>query len=72
MPLDWIEPLDEDRVVLAIIRAPAKSRKDYRGPIFVNPGVSRDSSIQIPTPFKLTCSEGSRWIGRLLARGRNR
>lgn len=40
VPLNWLEPTDDDRVVLAVIRAPAKNRKDYRGPVFVNPGVS--------------------------------
>ncbi|KAI1869038.1 uncharacterized protein JN550_006025 [Neoarthrinium moseri] len=32
VPLDWLEPSEEARVVLAVIRAPAKSREDYRGP----------------------------------------
>jgi hypothetical protein len=42
VPLDWLAPSEEanQRVVLAVIRATAKTQTDYRGPVFVNPGVS--------------------------------
>lgn len=39
LPMDWVEPSDEQRVYLAVIRLQAKTKKDYRGPVFVNPGV---------------------------------
>lgn len=39
MPLDWLEPTEEQRVVLAVIRLEAKNKDDYRGPVFINPGV---------------------------------
>ncbi|KAK9426331.1 putative TAP-like protein-domain-containing protein [Seiridium unicorne] len=45
VPLDWLEPSEDERVVLAVIRAPAKSREDYRGPVFVNPGGPGGSGV---------------------------
>ena len=39
VPLDWQDPTDEERVVLAVIRSKAKTQQDYKGPVFVNPGV---------------------------------
>ncbi|KAH8905740.1 hypothetical protein BR93DRAFT_855302, partial [Coniochaeta sp. PMI_546] len=41
LPMDWLDPSDEQRVVLAIMRLRANSSSalgDYRGPIFFNPG----------------------------------
>lgn len=37
--MDWLDPTDGLRVVLAVIRLPAADRKNYGGPIFFNPGV---------------------------------
>ncbi|KAK8129356.1 hypothetical protein PG999_001736 [Apiospora kogelbergensis] len=38
VPLDWQEPSEAERVVLAVIRSKAKAQQDYKGPVFVNPG----------------------------------
>jgi hypothetical protein len=38
--MDWQQPSDELRVVLAIVRKPATNTTGYRGPVIVNPGVS--------------------------------
>jgi hypothetical protein len=37
--MDWLNPSDDQRVILAVIRRPAKNKDDYRGPAIVNPGV---------------------------------
>ncbi|KAK8093672.1 hypothetical protein PG997_000357 [Apiospora hydei] len=38
VPLDWQDPSEKERVVLAVIRSKAKTQKDYKGPVFLNPG----------------------------------
>lgn len=41
LPMDWLDPTDEQRVVLAIMRIranPDSKVGDYRGPVFFNPG----------------------------------
>ena len=38
VPLDWLEPSGEERVVLAVIKLPAKHLESYNGPLFTNPG----------------------------------
>jgi len=38
--MDWLDPGEDERAVLAISRIPATDRGDYRGPVFFNPGVS--------------------------------
>ncbi|KAK7949077.1 uncharacterized protein PG986_009963 [Apiospora aurea] len=38
VPLDWQDPSEKGRVVLAVIRSKAKAQKDYNGPVFLNPG----------------------------------
>ncbi|KAK7979737.1 hypothetical protein PG989_012194 [Apiospora arundinis] len=38
VPLDWQDPSEEERVVLAVIRSKAKTQQDYKGPVFLNPG----------------------------------
>ncbi|KAH8677716.1 Alpha/Beta hydrolase protein [Xylariales sp. PMI_506] len=45
LPMDWLDPSDEERVILAVIRAPAKSRTDYKGPVFINPGGPGGSGV---------------------------
>ncbi|KAK8134814.1 alpha/beta-hydrolase [Apiospora sp. TS-2023a] len=45
VPLDWQEPSDEERVVLAVIRSKAKTQQDYKGPVFVNPGGPGGSGV---------------------------
>lgn len=45
VPLDWLEPSDDDRVVLAVMRAPARNTRDYKGPVFVNPGGPGGSGV---------------------------
>lgn len=39
--MDWQEPSDDHRVVLAITRIRATDKSDYRGPVIFNPGVSK-------------------------------
>ncbi|KAK8078468.1 alpha/beta-hydrolase [Apiospora saccharicola] len=45
VPLDWQEPTDEERVVLAVIRSKAKTQQNYKGPVFVNPGGPGGSGV---------------------------
>ncbi|KAI0137448.1 TAP-like protein-domain-containing protein [Xylariales sp. AK1849] len=45
VPLDWLDPSDEERVVLAVIRAPAKTQENYGGPVFINPGGPGGSGV---------------------------
>jgi hypothetical protein len=37
--MDWQNPSDDLRVVLAITRIPAVNRTNYLGPVILNPGV---------------------------------
>ena len=39
--MDWQEPSEDQRVVLGIIKLPAKSTDNPVSPVFFNPGVSR-------------------------------
>lgn len=45
VPMDWQDPTDDQRVVLAVIRLRAANRTDYRGPVFFNPGGPGGSGI---------------------------
>lgn len=46
LPVDWLNPTDDDRVILAIARLPAVDKDDdYRGPVFFNPGGPGGSGI---------------------------
>ncbi|KAK4167179.1 Alpha/Beta hydrolase protein [Cladorrhinum sp. PSN259] len=45
VPMDWQDPSEENRVVLAIIRLGATNLTDYRGPVFFNPGGPGGSGI---------------------------
>ncbi|KAL1878107.1 hypothetical protein VTK73DRAFT_8068 [Phialemonium thermophilum] len=45
VPMDWQDPTDDERVVLAIIRLRAKNRTDYRGPVIFNPGGPGGSGV---------------------------
>jgi hypothetical protein len=47
VPLDWQDPSDDERVVLAVMRLPAatKNQSDYRGPVIFNPGGPGGSGI---------------------------
>lgn len=46
VPMDWLEPDDDGQhVVLAIIRLRATDTKDYKGPVFFNPGGPGGSGI---------------------------
>ncbi|CAK7231730.1 hypothetical protein SCUCBS95973_008017, partial [Sporothrix curviconia] len=38
VPMDWLSPTEDLRVVLAVIRLPATVRENYGGPVFFNPG----------------------------------
>lgn len=38
--MNWADPDGDDRrVILAILRIPATDLEDYKGPVFLNPGV---------------------------------
>lgn len=43
--MDWLDPSDDLRVVLAVIRLRATDTDNYRGPIFFNPGGPGGSGI---------------------------
>ncbi|KAI1260403.1 hypothetical protein F5Y18DRAFT_256863 [Xylariaceae sp. FL1019] len=45
LPLDWLDPTEEERVVLPIIRLRATETDDYRGPVFFNPGGPGGSGV---------------------------
>lgn len=47
VPLDWLDPTEDDRVVLAVARLRATETKagDYKGPVFFNPGGPGGSGI---------------------------
>lgn len=37
--MDWLKPSDNKRVVLGVIKLPAKNKSNPVSPLFVNPGV---------------------------------
>ena len=39
--MDWLDPTDEERVVLGVIKLAAKEKGSHLSPVFVNPGVSQ-------------------------------
>lgn len=43
--MDWLDPSDGSRVVLAVMRLRATNMTDYRGPVFFNPGGPGGSGI---------------------------
>lgn len=43
LPVDWLQPSSDKRVALAVIRLRATETDDYRGPVFVNPGMLKPS-----------------------------
>ena len=45
VPLDWLDPSDEARAIIAIIRLRATDLDDYRGPVFFNPGGPGGSGV---------------------------
>ncbi|KAI0599616.1 alpha/beta-hydrolase [Biscogniauxia sp. FL1348] len=45
VPMDWLDPSDSERVILAVIRLRATERDDYRGPVFFNPGGPGGSGV---------------------------
>ncbi|KAI0909236.1 hypothetical protein F4823DRAFT_563023 [Ustulina deusta] len=45
LPMDWLDPSDEERVFLAIIRLRATEKDDYRGPVIFNPGGPGGSGV---------------------------
>ncbi|KAM0326999.1 hypothetical protein ACHAQA_006120 [Verticillium albo-atrum] len=45
LPMDWQDPRNEQRVVLAIARIRATDKSDYRGPVIFNPGGPGGSGI---------------------------
>ncbi|KAM0335137.1 hypothetical protein ACHAQA_000177 [Verticillium albo-atrum] len=47
LPMDWSNPSDDQRVVLAISRIPAVNKTDYRGPVILNPGGAGGSGIYV-------------------------
>lgn len=45
VPVNWQQPREDDRVILAIARLRATNTTDYRGPVFFNPGGPGGSGI---------------------------
>jgi pimeloyl-ACP methyl ester carboxylesterase len=45
VPLDWLRPFEDERVVLAIIKLPASDVETYKGPVFINPGGPGGSGV---------------------------
>ncbi|KAI0542796.1 hypothetical protein GGR58DRAFT_171322 [Xylaria digitata] len=45
LPMDWLDPSDEERVALAVIRLRATETEDYRGPVIFNPGGPGGSGV---------------------------
>ncbi|KZL64421.1 alpha/beta hydrolase fold family protein [Colletotrichum tofieldiae] len=45
VPMDWQQPSDDRRVVLAITRIRATDTSDYRGPVIFNPGGPGGSGV---------------------------
>ncbi|WYZ35252.1 hypothetical protein EsH8_I_001528 [Colletotrichum jinshuiense] len=45
VPMDWQQPTDDRRVVLAIARIRATDKSDYRGPVIFNPGGPGGSGV---------------------------
>ncbi|KAI0487732.1 hypothetical protein F4859DRAFT_466015 [Xylaria cf. heliscus] len=45
VPMDWLEPSDEERVTLGIMRLRATEMDDYRGPVIFNPGGPGGSGV---------------------------
>ncbi|KAH8592814.1 TAP-like protein-domain-containing protein [Bisporella sp. PMI_857] len=47
VPMDWLEPKNASHFTLAVIRKNATSTKDYKGPLFVNPGGPGGSGVSM-------------------------
>lgn len=47
VPMDWQDPSNDQKVVIAIMRLRATDTRDYRGPVFFNPGVSQASHQEL-------------------------
>ncbi|KAJ4268709.1 hypothetical protein NW762_002777 [Fusarium torreyae] len=47
VPMDWLEPSDDKRVVLGVIKLPAKSKDNPVSPLFVNPGGPGGSGVSL-------------------------
>lgn len=45
LPLDWLDPSEDERVIIAVARLRATETDDYRGPVFFNPGGPGGSGI---------------------------
>ncbi|KAJ4141486.1 hypothetical protein NW768_000699 [Fusarium equiseti] len=45
VPMDWLKPSDHKRVVLGVIKLPAKNKSNPVSPLFVNPGGPGGSGI---------------------------
>lgn len=46
IPLDWLNPSDGRKVVLAVVRKNATDLNNYLGPLFVNPGGPGGSGVE--------------------------
>ncbi|KAH9905250.1 alpha/beta-hydrolase [Xylariomycetidae sp. FL2044] len=45
VPMDWLDPSEDNRVVIAVIRLRATELDDYRGPVIFNPGGPGGSGV---------------------------
>ncbi|CAM1505419.1 Fc.00g110560.m01.CDS01 [Cosmosporella sp. VM-42] len=49
VPMDWVDPTEEERVVLGVIKLAAKDRSSNLSPVFVNPGGPGGSGVRLQT-----------------------
>ncbi|KAH8663412.1 TAP-like protein-domain-containing protein [Tricladium varicosporioides] len=49
VPLDWLEPSEEHRASIAVIRYNATDKTDYKGSVFINPGGPGGSGVWFMT-----------------------
>lgn len=47
--MDWLDPTDEERVILGVVKRAAQTQKNLLPPIFVNPGVSQQLEREAET-----------------------
>lgn len=51
--MDWQNPSEEQRVVLGVMKRPAKTKENLMPPLFINPGVSGSSkSVRRDADFR--------------------
>lgn len=51
VPMDWQNPSEEQRVVLGVMKRPAKTTENLMPPLFINPGVSYSAVLSVWTLY---------------------